>query len=336
MTGIIIPNQSNLARSSGTADFAGSQAPFTIDKRATALAMMYKNEGYIADIVMPRTSVGGSLFTWRQYRGEAFRRQDTRVGRTGSANRSEYGYDLVEAETEDFAWEIPVPQKDVDNAAAGDNPLDDAVPQATNVIELDREIRVAAIVQNPANYAGNTPVTAPADKFDNYSSTTSPIVTLTNILSRMLVPANTMVMAWDKWLKLSMNPHLVRAYNGNEGGSGMIPMNFFEQMFKLKVVTGPAWIDTSSIDLPPNINMDNMVRVWSNDIALLHINPNARVRSGGATWGMTAQWMTRRSYRYSDPRMGVDGGTIVKVGEHVKELVSSKYCGHLIVDAFAD
>lgn len=334
-----------------------SAAPFTIDKRATALAIMLTNSGYIADQVMPPVSVDGELFTWRQGRGEDFRRDDTLVGRTGQANRSEVGEDMIEAKTMDYAWEVPVPQKDIDNAKNSQtrNPIDRATTQATNKIELDRELRVRDLVTGTANYnaasgsglnlRGQVDMTAETtlattrkwgtNNAGVYGTVSDPIRLINGVISNMLLRPNAIVMAWDKWITLSMHPVLVKAFNGSDAGtSGMVSKEFFQGLFGLELFTGEAWIDTASIDLPQNVNMANMNRIWGNDAAILRIDPKATSDTSSGTWGFTGKWGIRRVYRYTDPRMGVDGGQIVKVGEHCREIVSSKLCGFLLKDVF--
>lgn len=318
----------------GGENFSASSAPFTVDPRSTALALLFSNPDFIADEVMPRIPVGGEKFEWSQGRGEEFIRENTRVGRTGQANRSEFGEDTIEAKTEDFAWEVPIPRKDEDLASVQGirSRKDRAIKQCTAKLELDRELYVRDQVEDTDNYARTTTVTTA--KWDGTTATGNPLTILNGIIAEMFMPPTHMVMPWNKWLGLSMNPFLVQAYNGNDGGVGMIPQDWFENLFKVKLVLGQAWINPSEIDLPPGVNFAGLQRIWGNNISLLRLDRTITSEESSMFWGFTAQWQGRYSGEYFDPRMGVRGGTVVKVGEHRKEIVSSKWAGHLIVNPF--
>lgn len=328
-----------------TANFDVTTAPFPTAIKRTALSIMFENREYIADAVMPRVK-SGQRFSWRRYRaGETYRRQDVRIGRTSRPNEVEFGYDEIEARTEDFGLEVPIPQDDIDNAkdaGVGYDPINTAIRKATNYVQLEREVRVANLLTDTTNYFRSDVLTGSA-QFSDYTYTSStnlytsnPISVISEALRRMVARANTMVMSEDVYDVLSRHPQMVRAFNGNDGGSGIVPQDFMKQLFRVQnIYIGSSWVDNNSADLPttPLLNT-TLSRLWGKGISLLRIDPTANL-SEGITWGMTAQWKERVTNVRYDAEIGLEGGQRVRVGEHVKEVINAKEFGHFIAGAIA-
>lgn len=308
-------------------------ANFPVDQRRTAIAIRYVNEEMIADRVMPRKQVPGERFTWKQYRvGEAFKRVDTLVGRTGQVQDIEFGYDEREGRTRDYGLQNPVPQKDIDNAQNGYNPLDDNTTMITNWVDLDHEKRVADTVFDVNNYpSDNRNTLAGADQFSNYvideatpANESDPIGVIEESKRVMVAKPNLCVMGENTWSILRQHPKLISAFHGNDGRHGLVTRAFFEELFGVTLVVGSAWVDNARQGQAPTRE-----RLWNNDIALLRIDPTANVQSG-MTWGMTAMWGTRKVYRWFEQDIGLDGGQYVRVGEHCQEIVTAPDYGFII------
>jgi hypothetical protein len=299
---------------------------------------MYRNQEMIADRIMPRQQVGGERFTWKQYRiGEAFKRVNTLVGRIGQVQDMEFGYDERDGGTRDYGLQNPVPQKDIDNAPPGYNPLDDNTIQLTNWIELDREKRVADIVFNVNNYAPNNVITlAGSDQFSNYimnpadpTAESSPITVIEEAMESMIAQPNLCVMGRRTWGIIRRHPRMISAFHGNDGTSGLMSQAFFQELFGVELVVGSSWVDNARAGQAPTRD-----RLWNGDVALLRIDNTANIQSG-MTWGMTAQWRNRVTYRWFDQDIGLDGGQLVRVGEHCAEIVTAPEYGFIIKAAHA-
>jgi hypothetical protein len=78
----------------------------------------------------------------------------------------------------------------------------------------------------------------------------------------------------------------------------------------------------------------NLVRVWGKNAALLYKAP-VSVSTDSMTFGITAQWGERLTASYQDPKKGMRGSTIVRVGEAVKELVLANDLGYFFQNAVA-
>lgn len=323
-----------------------SSAPFTTEIVSTILTLMYDNAGFVSDEVLPRIPTESEKFDYAAGRGERYIQTPTQIGRTGAANRISSGYDMLTAIVNDFAIEYPVPKRDI--ATAPDShiaysPIEEAVDLTTQKLALDREIRVANLVRSTSSYmtAGGSGFDltgqvslAAADRWSTYA-TSDPLKMINGIRAKMLVPANLMLMNWEKWITLSQHPKLVQAANGSDAGSnGMISQRWFEELLNLKIVLAGCWVDNVSTSVLQTINMANMSRVWGNDVLLLHVKQLKSPRQGGS-WGFTAQWRNRVSFQYPDAAVGVEGAMIQKTGEYVREIIADTKLGFLIQNAFA-
>lgn len=311
-------------------------APFPLDRRRTALAIMYRNNDFIADIVMPRRPVPGRRFTWKEYRIEdAINTLHTEVGRTGRPQQVEFGFDEHEGRCRDYALEDPVPQRDVMDSRGTDyDPLDTATQHLVNWMELDRERRVASVVFDTNSYSPSNVITlaAASDKFDNYTldpatpaNESDPVNVISEAVDSMFAPPTHMVMGRNTYRIMAQHPKIVSAFHGNEGRYGMVPPEFLGQLFQIpNVVVGQAW--TNSVARGQGTSP---VRLWDQDIAILRIDPTANIESG-MTWGMTAQNENRQIFSYFDENIGVYGGTKVRIVESLLEVVAAPEYGFLI------
>jgi hypothetical protein len=78
-------------------------------------------------------------------------------------------------------------------------------------------------------------------------------------------------------------------------------------------------------------------RLWGKHASFLRIDRNVRTVRGMAmpTFAFTAQWQNRFAGTITDPKRGIRGGTTVRVGEQLKELVSFTEAGCHFHDAVA-
>lgn len=310
-----------------------TEAPFFYDVAQTAIAIGYQNNDFIADEVLPPLTTGSvQKYSWRKYRlNEVFSIPDTQVGRTGRPNEVEFGYDEIEATTKDYGLEDPIPQSDIDNAANanGVSPVSMATEMLTELVMLDREKRVANLVQNAVNYpTANKATLSGTSQFSDYTNS-DPI---NDIEEAMLVPIrrpNVMVISEEGFSALSRHPKIVQAQNANDGGSGIASPEFIARLFRLdKVVIGAAWYNQNRRGQAPSLT-----RIWGKDLLLIRQN---RVQLPYTmTYGFTAQTGTRIAGQRPDPDIGLKGGTRVRVGMQCEENICGAEFAFLFKSAFA-
>ena len=194
---------------------------FVPDVDLTAIAIGYKNakENLIADKVSPYRNVLKRDFSFNKYPIEQmFTVPETKVGRTSRVNRIEFSAERAASFVEDYGLDVPVPGYDQDNAPKNYDPKGRAVEGATNLILLDREIRVAELFRNPANYAYKQTLSA-GSYIDDPNS--HPVELILEAKKDMIAGADSLVLGMDVWTKLRLHPRVVAACQGNSGTSGV-------------------------------------------------------------------------------------------------------------------
>lgn len=308
-----------------------SNAPFPIQPELTAIAVMYKNRTMIADQVMPRVSVGKQEFKFTKYSLEdGFTVPDTKVGRKSKPNEVSWGSSESTAATEDYGLDDPIPQADLNNAAPNQNVRGRSVEFITNLIELDREVRVSGMVFNANNYAAaNKQALSGTSQFSDYTNS-DPIGVITNVLDGMVMRPNVMVIGRPAFSKLSMHPHIVKAYYGTGNDKGKATRQAIAELFELEeVLVGEAFVNNARKGQAPS-----MARAWGKHIALINRNNTADLERG-VTFGLTADWGGRIAGSVPDKDIGLRGGERVRVGESVKELILANDLAYFIQNAVA-
>lgn len=312
--------------------------PFTVDPVLTGIAIGYRNpaQALIADDVLPRMPVGGEKFSWTEYPlAESFSVPDTRVGRLGRVNRVEFTGTERSSAVEDFGLEDAIPRSDITEAAnmrarglGNFDPELRAAEGLTDLVALDREVRVATMVQDPANYAaGRKLALTGTDQLDDYEHS-DPIEVIKAALDGTLIyRPNTIAMGSAVWSKLSSHPVLVNAIRGNLTNKGIVSRAEFAALFEVqRVLVGEGYINVARKGQAANLQ-----RVWGKSIQCLYLDPNPR--AGSITWGLTATYGGKVGMRLEDADVGLHGGVAVRVGERVKELLVAKDVGYQIQDA---
>lgn len=319
--------------------------PFSVDPVLTAIAVGYKNPAAsrIADQVMPRSQVGGEKFGWTEYPlSEAFNVPDARVGRKGRVQQLEFTGEEKTAQVEDYGLDTPIPYADVTEAErqrelglSTYDPEGHSVEMLSETIENIREVRVAQMVHNAANYSvGRKTTLSGTSQFSDYANSDPISILKAGMESTLVYPPNTLVMGRAVWSKLSSHPKIVNAVKGNLTEEGIVTRQQFIDLFSGEGITnlliGDAWYNAAKPGQDPSL-----ARAWGKHISMLHINPMASVQGGGITWGMTADYGGKIAGRIEDKDIGLEGGVRVRRGERVKELIIAKDLGYFIQDAVA-
>ena len=305
--------------------------PFPRDKHLTAIAIGYKNPDttLIADAVLPRVPVGQEAFTWIEYPvGEAFTLPNTLVGPRSQVNTVEFSGQERGAKTQDFGLQTIVTQSDIQNAPSNIDPKERATERMTNLVLLDREVRVAALVFDPAKYAAaNKLVLAGATQWSNSAS--DPLKAMLTALDSCLIRPNLLTLSQTVWSALSVHPRLVKAANGNDGDAGRISKEKLAELLEIsEVVVGSAFVNSVKPGKVPVL-----LRAWGKH-ALFSFRDRTVDTAGGLTFGVTAQFGDRVAGS-KEVDVGLRGGIAVRAGESVKELIVAPDAAFFFQDAVA-
>ncbi len=117
---------------------------------------------------------------------------------------------------------------------------------------------------------------------------------------------------------------MVKAYNRNDGGKGLVPKAFLEDLFELPngIVVGESFLNSAKQGQTPV-----RARVWGPHCALIYEDKSAD-NNGGVTFGFTAQHGERVQQEFPEQTKGLRGSVRVRAGESVKEVISANELGY--------
>lgn len=307
-----------------------AKSNYPVNPVLTAIALAYRNRRMIADDVLPRVDVDKQAFKYQEYAlGEAFTVPNTRVGRSSAPNQVEFGATEKTSSTEDFALDAPVPFADIANESKEQRIKGRATEQTTNLILLDREVRTAKLVFNPASYATDKVKSLTGEAQWSHEKS-DPIEHILAGLDAPVMRPNVMVLGQRAATALRRNKAIVKAYHGSLGDSGLVPLEFLRELFELEeILVGQALVNTTN-----QKNKVTLAQAWGNHCSLIYRDKLAD-NNQGATFGFTGEWGSRQTWEIADEDMGMRGGVRIRVGESVKELVVAKELGYFLKDVAA-
>lgn len=306
-------------------------APFPVDPELLAIAIAYRNAGYIADEVLFRVMVGKAEFKYWEYPiAETFMLPDTKVGRRSEPNVIDLTATELTDKVEDYGLDDIIPNEDIDNAPANHSPVDNATVQLTDYVMLDREKRVADLVFNTASYAAANQITlAGVNQFSDFANS-DPLGVINDALDACLMRPNIAVVGQEVWTKLKQHPDIIKSINGTSGDKGNATKRQVADLFELEeILVGQSRLNTAKKGQAPALS-----RVWGKHISLQYRNRNARTTSG-LTFGYTAQQGGKVAGQMAEPKIGLTGSVRVRSGEKVKEKIVASQAGYWIENAVA-
>nr|WP_320132337.1 major capsid protein [uncultured Holophaga sp.] len=311
-----------------------AKKPFVADPYLTGITTAFRNPStaLIADLVLPRVKVGKEEFGYNTFPTEdAFTLPDTRVGRTSKVNQVEFSAARVTSQTNDYGLEDPIPYKDIDNAqGSGYDPEARATEVLTDLILLDREVRAANAVFSLDSYASSNRTTLTGVSQWSDTTNSDPVTALETARDAMLLAPNMLVLGKAVWTALAKHPAVVEACLGSASTKGRVTRQMLADVLEIpQIIVGEGWVNTARKG-----QTASMARAWGKHAAMLYVNPVADTERG-ITFGITAQFGDRVAGRREDPEIGLDGGTVIRVGERVKELVIANTTGYFFKNAIA-
>lgn len=304
--------------------------PFPVDAVYSGVSLAYRNNAYIADQVLPRTKVGKHSFKYRVFgKDQYLTLPDTAVSRKGVPSQVELTFTEATDSVVDYGLDDVVPYDDVADAPEGYDPQKRAVEYLTELILLAREKRTADLVFSESSYASGYKTTlSGTSQFDNASS--NPISTIKTGLDKCFLRPNVIVLGREVFSVLSTHAKIVQAFYPNSQGNGIVNAQQLAQMFEVEsVLVGNAWVNGSKRGATPSL-----ARAWGKHVALLHVNKMASTNDM-PTFGLTAEYGNRVSGVLPDPRSGLRGANIIRVGESLKELIVCQELGYFIKNAIS-
>ncbi|MEC4750045.1 hypothetical protein [Methylomicrobium sp. Wu6] len=318
-------------------------APFTIQPRLTQIAMAVKPEGMIADLVCPRIPVESEKFIYSKLiSSDLFSIPETEIGRKSLANEVEFGATDITDSILDYALDDFVPYRDTQTAqAAGANidPQSVATEGVALLLDLSREKRVSDLYFTLNNFDSTLRTTlSGTSQWSDYTNS-DPYTAIMAMFDLMLVRPNIGIFGRATWIKLRSHPKIIAAVlnaSGGQGGltaTGVASKQAVADLLELDAI----YVGESFYNAAKKGQTASYARLWGKHASFLRIDRNVRTVRGMAmpTFAFTAQWQNRFAGTIQDPKRGIRGGTTVRVGEQVKELISYTEAGCHFHDAVA-
>lgn len=304
--------------------------PFPTDPRLTAMVIAYQNAEMIADRVLPRVPVAKKEFRWLKFdRAERMTVPETLVGRKSLPNEVDFTADEEAGMVHDRGLDDVVPNDDIAEAAGtGYDPLAEAVDGLAELIALDREIRVAAKVLNPANFPAANQVTV-TEKWDDPDS--NPVKQIRDYLDTLWVRPNKAVIPHAVWNQLSAHPRVIAAITPAGKTDGFATRQQLAALLEIdEILIGQGRKNQQKPGQEPQI-----VKVWGGDSVLFfYANPTATPRRG-VTFGYSPVWGNKVAGQIPEPKMGLRGSVRVRAGESINEMLVCNDLGFLFKDVLS-
>lgn len=310
-----------------------STTSFPVNPELSAIAIGYKNRDVdlVADMVLPRVQKGGKKFAYTKYtQADAYTVPPTRVGRKSEPTMVDFGGTLINDECVDWGLDDLVPNDEVlafnamPHPGSLVGPLQKSTSLLAGLVALDREIRVAGVVFNAANYiAANKATLAGATQWSDFTNS-NPLDAILAALDLPVFRPNTLVLGQAVWTKLRQHPRMIQAANASAQTGGAITRQQLADLIEVKnIIVGAGFVNTAAKGQTATIS-----RVWGKFAAALYVSEDA-ANADQPTWGFTAQFGERIAGVIDEPKAGLRGGQRVRVGESVKEVVASSDVGYL-------
>jgi hypothetical protein len=322
-----------------------AQAPFVIQQRLTAITLAYRNQQFISDLVLPRIPVDSSAFKWSKFTlADGFTIPDTRVGRKSAPNEIDWTATEQTDSVVDYGLDDRIPQMDITNAMAaqavqGVMPID---PEArstellSDLIALDRENRVATTLFTLGTYPSAQRSTLSGTTQWSDFTNSDPVQAILTALDTCLIRPNVAVFGQATWSKLRTHPKVTAAVypNGGNatGGGAAVSRQALADLFELdEVLVGTSWYNSAK----PG-QTASLTRLWGKHASFIYRAPQVVSPTGTVTFGFTAQWGDRIAGNIgNDASIGLRGGTRVRVGESIKEVIAANDAAYFFQNAVA-
>ena len=209
---------------------------YPVDFERTAIAVGYKNVGYVADEVLPRISVGHKEYRYTVYPLDgSFTVPDTRVGRRSQLTMMHFTAEERPGAGADYGLADAIPDDDIQNAPpSAADPIDRSTMMLTDLLMIDREKRASALVFDATKYAAANKLALSGNTQWSDFTNSNPIANVLGAMESMIVPPTHLLLGSSVWAKLRTHPKIVKAVHGNEGDTGIVMRARVAELFELE------------------------------------------------------------------------------------------------------
>ncbi|NVM78899.1 hypothetical protein FHW83_004730 [Duganella sp. SG902] len=317
-----------------------STTAFPINPELTAIAIAWRNsaDSLIADRVLPRVPTA-MRFKYTKYDiAQAFTLPGTKVGRKSEPNMVDFGGTDVTDECVDYGLDDMIPHQELvaweqmEKPASG-GPIDPrqiSTMFLTNLVLLDREVRAANLIFNPANYnAALQQTLSGTSQWSDYANS-NPINAILYALDQPIVRPNKMTIGRAGFTALRQHPKVVQSVYKSAQNAGTVSIDQLKEVLELdEICVGGAFVNTARKGQAPQ-----MQRTWGKHCSFTYTDIQA-AQTGQPTFGFTAQFGGRVAGNIAAPTVGLRGSERIRAGESVKEVICAPEAGYFFGNIIA-
>lgn len=294
-----------------------------------SLSVMYKNDEFIGEELMPVLITGGKLSgTYYKYdKRDRFAYPDDSMADKTDAPELNQGRSTDTYSLSGKAMAEHLAQETLNNQ---DAPLNELVDLQDNVLEgmmFRRELRIASAVQTAANYGSNTVAIAAGDRFDTSSGGDPGAVVdaaKKSLWSGRGPTRLKMAVSLDVHNVFKRHPKILEYWKYSGGVPGFATRKMLAEFFEVDdYLVGSARKDTANEGAAASYS-----RIWGNSISLTRVTTTPSTRS--LHFGTTFQDLAPQSYLAFEPKKGVRGAWYQKNGLYDQQKIVAAEAGYLI------
>lgn len=264
-----------------------------VDEVLTNLSVMYANEEFIGERIMPTIFTGGSLSAkyFKYTKRGRFAYPDDSMDTRTDPNEISEGRTQSTIALSIRSLKETVDQYTLQNQSAPLNELVDATQNVLYALSFKKEVRVATVCTTAATFGSNTVAIAAGDRWDTATGGDPGAVVdaAQKALFRGNSPSITVgVASLDVYNALKRNPRILDMFKfGNaktaDLGAKFATPQMLAEFFELdEFLVGRARKDTANENATESYG-----RIWPDVFGIFRVASNPTVRS--ATWGFSFQ-----------------------------------------------
>lgn len=277
-----------------------------VDKILSQFSQMYRNEQYIAELILPPLKVKEKTGKYAKYGKENLRIYTNQIYRAPGTRAMGADYSVSQGSyaCEERSVEKKVPDEFVANYDDPYDPKRDAAAVCMDVIWGNQEYALASYMADTANITQNTTLTG-TDQWSDYSNS-DPVADIETAINTVRAAngqrPNTMVLSHAVFTKLKYHPDIREQLKYTNGGqvSDASMGTFLKDFFTLKDV----FIGSAIYDSADEGQTASLADIWGKHCWLLYKTPTPTLMK--ATFGYTVFDVPREVDTYREESVRSD------------------------------
>lgn len=299
-----------------------------VNRLLTNIAVKYRNPGLVGDALFPVLPVNEKSDDYLVFKkADRFTPVDDRLGPKAEAREVDWASNTETYACKNHGLKDFVSNEDIANADAPIKPETETTEFLTDLILLNREIRIRdkalALSQNAT----------PSTKW-SAASGSDPVGDIEAAIDGCFIRPNVMVIPRSVMKVLKWHAGLVDAIK--YVGVGKVTAQHIADLFDVeKVLVADAKVNTEKKGKTPVF-----ADLWGKNVVMAYVDPKAGINS--VTFGRTFSWKFASAggqvfqvRRWEDPTRGISGGNVIQVESSTDEKVVAADCGYLLKDVIA-